>query len=261
MDGQTHAVQSRALEVRGSAREQESDAVERAIAELESVLAERTQDPRAREALETLRRAWTTARAGAHTDPLTELPNRAWLRQALEDTIQRCNRNHLAAAVLFLDLDGFKEVNDRHGHHAGDALLQAVAKRVVASIRDGDLVARHGGDEFVVLLERLESPEVAFGIAGRVVDAVSTVYAVESGTFKLSVSVGIALYPQHGKSGGELLRNADLAMYRAKHQGGRRFELFNGAIPHEAPSGIRPSPLAFEGRALDKKRDPQSSGS
>jgi diguanylate cyclase (GGDEF)-like protein len=245
MDGQTYAAHMRA-----------DDAVERAISELEALLAERAGEPRAREALETLRHAWSSARVDAQTDPLTELPNRAWLRQALEDTIARCARTGAHAALLFLDLDGFKEVNDRHGHQAGDLLLAAVAKRVLSSVRDEDLVARHGGDEFVVLLENLESPQVAYGIAGRVVDAVSTNYAVDGDTFRLSVSVGVALYPQHGSTGGELLRNADLAMYRAKNMGGRRYEICSNNGTREPQSGLTRAPFASERPPAE--RDPQA---
>jgi diguanylate cyclase (GGDEF)-like protein len=226
------------------ARTRADEAVERAIEQLETLLAMHGEESKGREALETLRRAWSSARVGAQTDPLTELPNRAWFRQALEDTLARAARSNTTIALLFLDLDGFKDVNDSCGHHAGDQLLAAVAKRVLSSVRDDDLVARFGGDEFVVLLENLEAPHIACQIAGRVVDAVSTDYSVEGTTFSLSVSVGIALYPQHAQSAGELLRHADLAMYRAKHQGGRRYEVFEHENGRASQSGISRNPFA-----------------
>jgi diguanylate cyclase (GGDEF)-like protein len=158
-----------------------------------------------------------------------------------------------------LDLDGFKEVNDCHGHHAGDHLLVAVAKRILASVRDDDLVARFGGDEFVVLLDNPDGPQIACQIAGRVVDAVSTSYSVEGLTVSLNVSVGIALYPQHAQSGGELLRHADLAMYRAKHQGGRRYEVYESEGGRASQSGITRNPFAAA-REITVGAKGQSSG-
>jgi diguanylate cyclase len=214
--------------------------VERAFCELEQLVAEHGQAPSARDALEALRRALRNANRDAQTDPLTELPNRSWFQRALDDALNRCKRHGCVLSLLFLDLDGFKDVNDRCGHEAGDLLLTAVARRILASVRDGDLVARHGGDEFVVLLQGLESAEVAYGVADRVIEAVSTTYAVSGNSFRLSVSVGVAFYPEHGRTGEELLRQADQAMYSAKRAGGRRFEV----APRVAGSGPPPSPVS-----------------
>lgn len=204
---------------------EELEDIERAFRELERLVSERGTEPKARDALDALRRALGNARRDAHTDPLTELPNRTWFQRALDDALARCDRHGTLVALLFLDLDGFKEVNDRCGHQAGDLLLAAVARRVLASVREGDLVARYGGDEFVVLLQGLDSPQRACGVAGRIVDAVSTTYAVSGDTFRLSVSVGVAFYPEHARSGEDLTRRADAAMYRAKSLGGRRYEI------------------------------------
>jgi diguanylate cyclase (GGDEF)-like protein len=217
----------------------EGDEVERAFSQLEQFVAEHGQGPVAREALEALRRAFRNANRDAQTDPLTGLPNRAWFQRALDDALTRCRRHGCVLALLFLDLDGFKDVNDRCGHEAGDLLLTAVARRVLSSVREGDLVARYGGDEFVVLLQGLESPEVAYGIAERVIEAVSTNYAVSGAAFQLTVSVGVALYPEHGCPAEELLRQADHAMYCAKRAGGRRYEV----APRVTESGVPPSPL------------------
>jgi diguanylate cyclase (GGDEF)-like protein len=139
---------------------------------------------------------------------------------------------------LFLDLDGFKEVNDQRGHPAGDVLLAEVAGRISHSVREHDLVARHGGDEFVVLLENLENPAVAHAVAARVIEAISTPFTVDGGKVKLGVSIGVAFYPEHGQSGSELLKRADSAMYRAKSHGGGSYAVFgerDDLAVHRAP--------------------------
>ena len=118
--------------------------------------------------------------------------------------------------MLFLDLDGFKDVNDRFGHDAGNELLVAVADRLRRCIRPGDLVARIGGDEFTIMLTRLESVTPAAAIADRVCRELSEPFPVASEVARISTSVGIALATTHGADTGDLLRRADLAMYRAK---------------------------------------------
>lgn len=202
------------------------DGVEWALRELESAIEGTSEESRAREALDFLRRAFTTARTSASTDPLTGLANRAWFYQVLEERLSPGRSVCSSAAVLFLDLDGFKDVNDERGHQAGDILLAEVAARISHCVREQDLVARHGGDEFVVLLEKIENPSVAHAVAARIIDAIAVPFPVDEGHVHLGVSVGIALFPEHGSSGGELLKRADLAMYRAKNQGGRSYAVF-----------------------------------
>jgi len=202
------------------------EAVDRALKELESALEGSTQEPRARAALDVLRSSFTRVQTSAATDPLTGLANRSWFTRVLDERLLPEGAPRARAAVLFLDLDGFKDVNDQRGHPAGDQLLTEVARRITHSVRDLDLVARHGGDEFVVLLENVENPAVAHTVAARVVDAISAPFEVDGSTVTLGVSIGVAYYPEHGLSGSELLKRADHAMYRAKSQGGRAYAVF-----------------------------------
>ncbi|HEY6880179.1 MAG TPA: GGDEF domain-containing protein [Polyangiales bacterium] len=200
--------------------------VEWALRELETVITGSARESQARVALEVLRGAFTRVQTSAATDPLTGLANRAWFDHVLDTRFGVEGPNADNAALLFLDLDGFKDVNDQRGHRAGDTLLAEVAKRIVRSVREDDLVARHGGDEFVVLLENIENPSIAHAVAARVVEAISTPFDIEGADVRLGVSIGVAYYPEHGASGRELLQRADYAMYRAKSQGGRSYAVF-----------------------------------
>jgi diguanylate cyclase (GGDEF)-like protein len=222
------------------ARNRADEAVEQAICQLAHLMAENALTPSTREALDALRKAWRVARIGAQTDPLTQLPNRACFEQALEAAIERASQRRSRVILMFLDLDGFKEVNDRYGHQAGDLLLNTVAKRVVSSVRDRDLVARYGGDEFVVLLEDDAAPEVARHIAERIVEAVSTAYSIDGSAFSLSVSVGAALFPEHARCASELIQHADLAMYRAKRRrhSSAHYLVYDPSFEREGHSGV-----------------------
>jgi diguanylate cyclase (GGDEF)-like protein len=200
--------------------------VEWALRELETVVSGSTHESKARVALEVLRGAFTSVQTSAATDPLTGLANRAWFDHVLDTRFAVGVPNASTAALLFLDLDGFKDVNDKRGHPVGDKLLAEVASRIVRSVREHDLVARHGGDEFVVLLENIENPSIAHAVAARVVEAISTPFDIDGARVRLGVSIGVAYYPEHGASGRELLQRADYAMYRAKNQGGRSYAVF-----------------------------------
>lgn len=151
-------------------------------------------------------------------DNLTRIPNRVLLGDRLEQAIHRAERNNGEFAVLFLDLDGFKAINDMHGHHVGDQLLKEVANRLLSNKREGDTAARLGGDEFVLLLEPC-SPETSAVFAQRLIDAIEQPYETSNIPLHISTSVGIAIYPQDGKTEHELMVNADAAMYHAKKQG------------------------------------------
>jgi len=166
----------------------------------------------------------------AHHDPLTALPNRTLFGELLEHALRRAQRSASALAVLFLDLDRFKVVNDSLGHDAGDELLAALAQRLSAALRPGDIVARFGGDEFTVLCEDLvptSADRQAIGVAERLLDALREPFLVESEEQFVSASVGIAI----GLTGLErpeaLVRDADAAMYRAKERGKGRVEIFD----------------------------------
>ena len=151
-------------------------------------------------------------------DNLTRIPNRVLLGDRLEQAIHRAERNNGEFAILFLDLDGFKAINDMHGHHVGDSLLKDVASRLLDNKREGDTAARLGGDEFVLLLEP-SSPETAAIFAQRLIDAIEKPYEASNVPLHISTSVGIAIYPQDGETEHELMVNADAAMYHAKKQG------------------------------------------
>jgi diguanylate cyclase (GGDEF)-like protein/hemerythrin-like metal-binding protein/PAS domain S-box-containing protein len=160
----------------------------------------------------------------AFTDPLTELPNRALFFDRLRQTLVDARRHGAGFTVMIGDLDGFKQINDRYGHETGDALLQAAAKRLRAAVREGDTVARTGGDEFAALLPHASSPEAAAIIAKRMVGALEAPIAVAGTRCVVGLSAGIAQYPADGRDIDELVAHADGAMYAAKRAGGRRFE-------------------------------------
>lgn len=155
----------------------------------------------------------------AHLDPLTRLPNRILLMDRIEQALAISQRNHARAAVIFLDLDHFKEINDRLGHHVGDQLLQRVAERIRASIREADTVSRLGGDEFIIVLPELHNVADADVIAGKVLFLVGQEYIVAGQKLRVTASLGISIFPEHGRDAETLIRHADQAMYHAKQSG------------------------------------------
>jgi diguanylate cyclase (GGDEF)-like protein len=162
----------------------------------------------------------------AHRDPLTGLPNRNALLELLSQEIARAQRTHSRVAVLFLDLDRFKQTNDTLGHAVGDALLREAAVRIRNSVRGGDSVARHGGDEFTIVLGNLTSTSAASQVARQLIKALSMPFEIEGHTVYVGASVGIAVYPDDGADGADLLKKADTAMYRAKENGRSRLVYF-----------------------------------
>lgn len=165
-----------------------------------------------------LRRAELELEHRASHDPLTGLPNRHHLQCELQYAIARAAQTGDGLAVLYLDLDGFKEVNDRGGHDAGDRLLREVAQRLQQGLRKGDLVARVGGDEFVALLPGCPDANAAQAVADSLRACLSPPYTLPDGSFRLDASVGIACYPADGNDPDTLLAQADRAMYVAKRQ-------------------------------------------
>jgi diguanylate cyclase (GGDEF)-like protein/PAS domain S-box-containing protein len=163
-------------------------------------------------------------------DPLTGLPNRVLLLERLEQALARARRHRNHVAVLFLDLDHFKVVNDSLGHELGDRLLVAIAERLRVALRPSDTVARFGGDEFVVLCEDLLSPSDAVAIAGRVSDALNGAFEVGDSEVFMGVSIGIAFPEDAHVEPSTLIRDADAAMYRAKARGRARWEVFDNAM-------------------------------
>ncbi|MGF7184137.1 diguanylate cyclase (GGDEF)-like protein/PAS domain S-box-containing protein [Desulfitispora alkaliphila] len=150
----------------------------------------------------------------AYHDPLTGLPNRLMLNHQLKEYMS----NHVTGkiAVLFLDLDDFAIVNNRLGHMAGDNLLKQIAQRLTDTLRRDDIVARYGGDEFVIVLPNISNPNDVYKIAQKLVEVIREPIELESENVKVSGSIGISLYPDHGDNIHDLLKNADAAMYRAK---------------------------------------------
>ncbi|MDQ5904646.1 MAG: hypothetical protein QG592_1142 [Pseudomonadota bacterium] len=166
----------------------------------------------------------------AYHDVLTDLPNRALFRDRLGLAIMQAKRNSRELAVLFVDLDRFKIVNDSLGHLNGDLLLQEVASRLKLCLRQGDTLARHGGDEFTLVLPDITDRSDARHVADKVLDAVHQPFHLDGNEVYVSASIGIAIYPDHGATGEQLVRNADIAMYRVKGAGKNGVQFFTNQM-------------------------------
>jgi diguanylate cyclase (GGDEF)-like protein/PAS domain S-box-containing protein len=162
----------------------------------------------------------------AQHDSLTDLPNRALLSDRLTQALALAHRNEQRLALLFLDLDRFKRINDSLGHAIGDRLLQSVAERLLACVRSSDTVSRQGGDEFVILLPQVTQPADAAVTAEKILLALSTPYRIDRQDLHLAASIGIVTYPDDGTEPKTLLKHADLAMYRAKDSGRNTYRFF-----------------------------------
>jgi diguanylate cyclase (GGDEF)-like protein/PAS domain S-box-containing protein len=158
----------------------------------------------------------------AHHDPLTDLPNRELFHDRLQTALSRARRNKERLAVLYIDLDGFKQVNDGYGHAVGDLLLQEVAQRIRRCLRESDTVGRIGGDEFVVLLNNITLPEHGAVVAEKIRAILERPFELAGQRLHISSSIGVAVCPEHGDDNKQLIRHADEAMYAAKKNGGNR---------------------------------------
>ncbi len=165
----------------------------------------------------------------ALVDTLTQLPNRRALMQHLEAATRRCDRNGASLAVAFIDADNFKQINDTLGHQAGDLALQKVARRLVTAVRGCDEVARIGGDEFIAIIEEVDSYEDCITVIERMVSAVRESCTINNSEVHLSISVGVAIYPKDGNIQ-QLISAADTAMYRAKKDGKNQYRFFDNEI-------------------------------
>ena len=161
----------------------------------------------------------------ATSDHLTGLANRALFTEHLDEVVERAGRTGRSVAVLFCDLDRFKEVNDRYGHAVGDQVLVEIAQRLCAIIRGDDMVARVGGDEFVIICDGADDPDALAALADRVIDAVGRPFDVGPVQTRVGISVGVAVSPGGQASGDRILTVADQAMYRAKSTGGNRYRV------------------------------------
>lgn len=155
----------------------------------------------------------------ALNDALTGVPNRRLLMDRLSLSIAHAHRNKSTMAVMYLDLDGFKDINDTLGHDAGDMLLNLFAARLVAAVRQEDTVARLGGDEFVIVLSELAHPDDAAKMASKVMEAVSLPYRVLGHDVRMTASIGVSIYPTHGEDADTLMKSADIALYESKRKG------------------------------------------
>lgn len=162
----------------------------------------------------------------AYHDALTGLPNRLLLQDRIAQALMRSERHNVRHAVVFIDLDHFKNINDSLGHHLGDQLLQELAKRLAPCVRETDTIARIGGDEFIVSLSDIQGAASVGGIARKLLEAISLPIEAAGHELRISASIGIAVYPEHGQDVATLLRNADAAMYSAKQLGRNRCETF-----------------------------------
>jgi diguanylate cyclase (GGDEF)-like protein/PAS domain S-box-containing protein len=162
----------------------------------------------------------------AHHDVLTGLPNRALFFEHVAQALELAKRNQTRLALLFIDLDQFKPINDTWGHAVGDLVLQEAAKRMTGRIRAADTVGRIGGDEFVVLLTAVQDETAAVTVAAGIGEALRQPFLVADRCLSISASIGIALYPDHGRDAIELARHADDAMYQAKQDGRDNLKVF-----------------------------------
>ncbi len=219
-------------------RHQAEEALIRAHDELEQRVVERTSElartntqlqAEIYERLQAEQRIWHVA----HHDALTGLPNRSLLLDRLDQALTKAARSKHRAAIMFLDLDRFKSINDTLGHHVGDLLLKHVAERLRESVRAVDTVSRLGGDEFVVVLHEIQAPEDAMMVAEKILGALATSVVIEGHTLYATPSIGISIYPDDGEEAYALMKNADTAMYHAKENGRNTFQFFTAQMNDE----------------------------
>jgi diguanylate cyclase (GGDEF)-like protein/PAS domain S-box-containing protein len=176
----------------------------------------------------------------AHHDPLTGLANRLLLSARLEKSLELVKRNNARAAVLFIDLDTFKPVNDSLGHPVGDAVLVEVANRLSSVVRQTDTITRWGGDEFIVVLDEINNNENAAIVANNIIDTLKNQpFSINQQSLYLGCSIGISIFPDDGVNGEELIRNADIAMYQAKNGGGNQLCFYKQEMTEAAQERLQ----------------------
>ncbi|UCE79969.1 MAG: EAL domain-containing protein [Nitrospiraceae bacterium] len=175
----------------------------------------------------------------AHYDILTRLPNRLLFHDRLQQAMMHGKRNKTFLALMYLDLDRFKNINDTLGHRIGDVLLQKVAERLQAMVRKNDTISRFGGDEFVIILPDLHAVEEAGALGQKIVDEISQPFPIENHELYISASIGITMFPSDGETEDILIRNADTAMYHAKESGKNRFHFFKKEMNDTSTERLR----------------------
>ncbi len=183
----------------------------------------------------------------AHFDVITKLPNRNLFYDRLDQAVARARRYQQKFAVLFLDLDGFKQVNDEFGHHAGDGLLGMVAERLTESARDMDTVARVGGDEFVFILNNVDHPDNAILVANKILESLSQPFIVNGNACLIGCCIGISIFPDDTDDAETLVKMADDAMYVAKNGGKNNYQFFNAQPGKEPFMRQEVLPIKFPG--------------
>lgn len=173
-------------------------------------------------------------------DPLTGLANRRLLVDRMSVAVAQARRSKTTMAVMFLDLDGFKDVNDTLGHGAGDSVLKGVASRLTSTVREEDTVARLGGDEFVITLPHIRGTADAAGMAAKIIDAVSQPYDIDGRAVRMTTSVGIGIYPNDGKDAEALMNSADTALYEAKRTGKNTYRIGSNAADTKTDTETAP---------------------
>jgi diguanylate cyclase (GGDEF)-like protein len=195
----------------------------------------------------------------ALNDPLTGLANRRLLADRMSIALVHARRNKSVMAVVCLDLDGFKQINDTLGHGAGDVLLKMIATRLVATVREEDTVARLGGDEFMIALFHVSGTDAAATVAAKVIEAVSQPYGIEGHTVSITTSAGVGIYPVHGEDADTLMKSADLALYEAKRAGKNAYRI-SERTDLSAAARSQPDPRAASTplpEASEKTKDDQ----
>ncbi|MDJ0600694.1 MAG: EAL domain-containing protein [Crocosphaera sp.] len=182
----------------------------------------------------------------AFYDTLTDLPNRNYFDEQLEIALLKAKNNDDSMALLFLDLDSFKNINDSLGHKIGDQLLTIFARRLSSCVRNNDVVARWGGDEFTLLLPQINSPEDTINLAQRILDDLKQPFEVSGHQLYIKTSIGIAIYPQDGEDAETLLKNADAALYRAKERGRNHYRFYRSTMTSKASLLLKLENLLYQ---------------
>ena len=226
------------LNVEISIREKAQLELEDNKRQLESTVKERTKDLVStnldlEEVIKKKEKAEQSLQYLAYHDELTGLPNKSLLVDRINQSIKTSSRDGQQMAILFLDLDRFKNINDSLGHTVGDKLLQAVSTRLFKALRNHDTISRNGGDEFVVVLERLKNTDEAIHVAKKVINCLTETFDIQSHKIHIGASVGISIYPSDGNTPLILLRNADTAMYRAKKAGGNQLQFYDESMSNQ----------------------------